>query len=380
VGGILFGPFWGVIYTITGATAGACLAFLVSRYIARDWVASKLKGPRWRRLDEGVERQGWKVVAFTRPIPVFPFNLLNYAFGLTKVRFLDYAVATFVFMLPACIAFIVFSSSLLDVLRGRISPAFIAGLLLIVAVSSIPIFYQRYKEKKGAEDLLSGAVPPTTAQEEERLTEPNLKRSLLRKGITLALIAAVVLVGYQLVLHYWYFLNAYMYTLEFYVLFALHNLRTSNLRLFIELLSSLGPLGAFLMLLYSHAVQSLWLPFTRQILPQAAISALGLGVGSLYTYLSFVIVGLASFGLGVFFLGDIVSLIRAGSPKDYRHRLSRGVDLPLALLLAVPYVPLAIPGVIAGLLRLPWKTMLGLLLAGLFARALWLILFPQMFI
>jgi uncharacterized membrane protein YdjX (TVP38/TMEM64 family)/Fe-S oxidoreductase len=179
VGGILFGPFWGVIYTITGATAGACLAFLVSRYIARDWVASKLKGPRWRRLDEGVERQGWKVVAFTRLIPVFPFNLLNYAFGLTKVRFLDYAVATFVFMLPACIAFIVFSSSLLDVLRGRISPAFIAGLLLIVAVSSIPIFYQRYKEKKGAADLLSGTAPPKPAREEEQQTEPNLKKSLL---------------------------------------------------------------------------------------------------------------------------------------------------------------------------------------------------------
>ena len=51
VGGILFGPLWGVVYTITGATAGACLAFLVSRYIARDWVAAKLKGPRWRRLE-----------------------------------------------------------------------------------------------------------------------------------------------------------------------------------------------------------------------------------------------------------------------------------------------------------------------------------------
>ena len=380
VGGILFGPFWGVIYTITGATAGACLAFLVSRYIARDWVAAKLKGPRWRRLDEGVERHGWKVVAFTRLIPVFPFNLLNYAFGLTKVRFLDYAVATFVFMLPACIAFIVFSSSLLDVLRGRISPAFIAGLLLIVAVSSIPIFYRRYKEKKGAADLLSGTAPPKPAREEERQTEPNLKKSLRHKGIALAVSAAAVLVGYLLVLHYWYFLNAYIYTLEFYVLFAVHNLQKANLGLFKELLSSLGPVGAFLMLLYSHVVQSFWLPFTRQILPQAAISALGLGVGGLYTYLSFVIVGLASFGLGVFFLGDIVPLIQARSQQDYQQRLTRGAVLPLALLLAVPYVPLAIPGVVAGLTRLPWKTMLCLLLVGLCARALWLILFPQMFI
>lgn len=378
VGGILFGPFWGVVYTITGATAGACLAFLVTRYIARDWVASKLKGPRWRRLDEGVERHGWKVVAFTRLVPAFPFNLLNYAFGLTKVRFLDYAVATFVFMLPACIAFIVFSSSLLDVLRGRISPAFIAGLLLIVAVSSIPLLYKRYKEKKGAADLLSGANSKPV-REEKSQTEPNLKRSLLRKGIALAAAAATVLVGYRLVLHYWYFLNAYMYILEFYVRFAAHNLRKANLGLFIELLSALGPLGAFLMLLYSHVVQSFWLPFTRQILPQAAISALGLGLGGFYTYLSFIIVGMASFGLGVFFLGDIVPLFQARSSKDYRQMFTRSAALSLALLLAVPYVPLAIPGVVAGLLRLPWKKMLALLMAGLLARALWLILFPQMF-
>jgi uncharacterized membrane protein YdjX (TVP38/TMEM64 family)/Fe-S oxidoreductase len=146
VGGLLFGPFWGVVYTITSATLGACLAFLVSRYLARDWVARKLRSPRWRRLDEEVERHGWKVVAFTRLIPLFPFNLLNYAFGLTKVKFLHYAVATLVCMLPACIAFIVFSSSLLDVVRGRISPAFLIGLALVVVVSLIPVLYQRRRK------------------------------------------------------------------------------------------------------------------------------------------------------------------------------------------------------------------------------------------
>jgi uncharacterized membrane protein YdjX (TVP38/TMEM64 family) len=152
VGGILFGPFWGVVYTITSATAGACVAFLVSRYLAREWVESKLRSPRWRKLDEGVERHGWKVVAFTRLIPLFPFNLLNYAFGLTKIPFLHYAVTTFFCMLPACIAFIVFSSSLLDLVRGRVSPWFIAGIALIAAVSLIPLFYKKYKAKKGIDD------------------------------------------------------------------------------------------------------------------------------------------------------------------------------------------------------------------------------------
>ena len=152
VGGILFGPLWGVTYTIIGSTMGACVAFLVSRYLAREWVEERLKSPRWRRLDQGVEKHGWKVVAFTRLIPLFPFNLLNYAFGLTRIDFLQYAVTTFFCMLPACIAFIVFSSSLLDLVRGKVSAAFIIGLFLVVLVSLFPLFYRRYKAKKGGDD------------------------------------------------------------------------------------------------------------------------------------------------------------------------------------------------------------------------------------
>ena len=154
VGGILFGPFWGVIYTITSSTAGACIAFLVSRYVTRDWIEGRLRSPRWRRLDEGVEKHGWKVVAFTRLIPLFPFNLLNYAFGMTKIGFWPYAVTTFICMLPACIAFIVFSSSLLDLIKGKISASFIIGIVLIVMVSLIPLFYKRYQKKKGIGDPL----------------------------------------------------------------------------------------------------------------------------------------------------------------------------------------------------------------------------------
>ena len=151
IGGVLFGPFWGVIYTISGATIGAGLAFLIARYLGRDWVASKLTGSKWQKLDEDVARNGWKVVAFTRLIPLFPFNLLNYAFGLTRIRFLDYVVTSFICMLPACIAYIVFSSSLLDVLRGRISVEFVVGLLLIVGVSLIPILYRKRQAKQSAQ-------------------------------------------------------------------------------------------------------------------------------------------------------------------------------------------------------------------------------------
>jgi len=155
-GGLIFGPFWGVVYTITSSTAGACLAFLISRYLARDWIEKKLRSPRWKRLDEEVERQGWKVVAITRLIPLFPFNLLNYAFGLTRIKFVHYAVTTFICMLPACIAFIVFSSSLGDLLSGRLSSTFIIGIVLIVLVSMFPMLYRRLK--RPAEESPAPAV------------------------------------------------------------------------------------------------------------------------------------------------------------------------------------------------------------------------------
>lgn len=147
VGGILFGPLWGVIYTIISATAGASLAFLISRYLARDIVESKMNGPRWQNLNEQVERDGWKIVALTRLIPLFPFNMLNYAFGLTGIKFSHYCLATFIFMLPGTIAFIVFSSSLPELFKGHLTLTSGLSIGLIVVISILPVFYKRLKQR-----------------------------------------------------------------------------------------------------------------------------------------------------------------------------------------------------------------------------------------
>jgi len=142
IGGVLFGPIGGTVYTSIGATIGASIAFLIARYLGRGWVEAMLKG-RWKELDSEVERQGWKIVAFTRLTPLFPFNLLNYAFGLTRIRFSHYLAASFIFMLPGIIAYVMFSSSLLGLLKGNVSKEFLIGLILIIAVSAIPIAYKR---------------------------------------------------------------------------------------------------------------------------------------------------------------------------------------------------------------------------------------------
>lgn len=103
-GGALFGPVLGTFYNLTGATLGAALAFLIARYLASDWVAGKAGG-RVKQLIDGVENEGWRFVAFVRLVPLFPFNLLNYALGLTRLKFSHYLTATYVFMLPGAIAY-----------------------------------------------------------------------------------------------------------------------------------------------------------------------------------------------------------------------------------------------------------------------------------
>ena len=145
--GLLFGPVMGLAYTMVGATGGATLAFLTSRYLAGDWVRRKVAGTGLARLDQKVAEEGWKVVAFTRLVPVFPFFLLNYAFGLTRVRLSHYVVTTFVCMLPATVAFILFSSSLLDLLQGRVTAPFVGGLFLLGAVGTIPFLVKRFWKK-----------------------------------------------------------------------------------------------------------------------------------------------------------------------------------------------------------------------------------------
>ena len=103
-GGALFGPVYGTLYNLSGATLGATLAFLTARYLAHDWVARRA-GERVQQLVAGVEREGWRFVAFVRLVPLFPFNLLNYALGLTRIRLSHYIITTFIFMAPAGAAY-----------------------------------------------------------------------------------------------------------------------------------------------------------------------------------------------------------------------------------------------------------------------------------
>jgi uncharacterized membrane protein YdjX (TVP38/TMEM64 family) len=104
--GAIFGVVQGTIVVFVGATRGSTTAFLVSRYIARGAVARRVEGDRrFAAIDSAVERQGRQIVFLLRLSPIFPFSLLNYALGLTRVRLADYVVASFG-MLPGTLLYV----------------------------------------------------------------------------------------------------------------------------------------------------------------------------------------------------------------------------------------------------------------------------------
>jgi uncharacterized membrane protein YdjX (TVP38/TMEM64 family) len=116
-GGAIFGLARGVVYVFVAATLGAAGAFLVSRYFARGAVERRIAGnPRFAAIDRAVAAEGRKIVFLLRLSPAFPFTLLNYALGLTRVSFADYVVAS-VGMIPGTFLYVYYGKLAGDVAR-----------------------------------------------------------------------------------------------------------------------------------------------------------------------------------------------------------------------------------------------------------------------
>jgi uncharacterized membrane protein YdjX (TVP38/TMEM64 family) len=145
-GGALFGPLAGALLSLTGATAGATVAFLLARYMAADWVERQL-GPRLQAIKAGVEREGWRFVAFVRLVPVFPFNLLNYALGLTRLSVRTFAITSWMTMAPGALAYAYLGAAGREAVSG--GPALVrTGLLaltLLAAVALLPTLIRHWR-------------------------------------------------------------------------------------------------------------------------------------------------------------------------------------------------------------------------------------------
>jgi uncharacterized membrane protein YdjX (TVP38/TMEM64 family) len=147
--GAVYGVLWGSVLVSISATLGATAAFLVGRYIAREWVAKRTRGSaRFRAVDEAVAREGWKIVGLTRLSPAFPFVLLNYFFGITKVSLRDVFFASMIGMIPAIVMYVYIGSlagSLASIggQRNRTSAEWVLYGIGLVATVAVAVFVTR---------------------------------------------------------------------------------------------------------------------------------------------------------------------------------------------------------------------------------------------
>ncbi len=157
--GILFGVVWGSLYVLIGATLGAIGAFLLGRYLVRGWVSSKIaQSPKFQGIDRAVAQEGLKIVLLTRLSPVFPFNLLNYAFGITSVSLKDYALGS-VGMVPGTVLYVYVGSlgGTLAQLGSKIEPNPLLQWMIraigFAATLAVTIYVTRLAQRELAKEL-----------------------------------------------------------------------------------------------------------------------------------------------------------------------------------------------------------------------------------
>ena|ERR1051326_1102445 len=141
--GFLYGAIIGTLVVSPASVAGATLAFLIARYLARDWVTRRLKKyPQAAAIDRAIEKNGFKAVVLLRLQPVLPFNILNYALGLTSIRLRDYMLASWIGMFPATVLYVYLGSimnDISDLLRGRPNSGMAGHLLLWGGLAAIVV-------------------------------------------------------------------------------------------------------------------------------------------------------------------------------------------------------------------------------------------------
>jgi pyruvate/2-oxoglutarate dehydrogenase complex dihydrolipoamide dehydrogenase (E3) component/uncharacterized membrane protein YdjX (TVP38/TMEM64 family) len=165
VAGALFGPVLGVILVNIAATIGASLAFLIGRYVAREAVVNWLaKSEKFQKLDQLTAEHGGIMVALTRLVPIFPFNLLNYGFGLTKVPFWTYVFYTWLCTLPGTILYVVGAAAVSRALMEEMIPWFLVGSFLVILVF-LTFLVRSARSKLQASEIktAAGVIPAMAA-------------------------------------------------------------------------------------------------------------------------------------------------------------------------------------------------------------------------
>lgn len=148
-GGLIFGALFGVIYTVIGAGIGLSLAFLIARYIARGFIEKKFGNTEaFKRIDEGVKNQGWFILATTRLIPIFPFGIQNYVYGLTSIGFLQYSLLSTLFIIPGTSVYVILAGAVASGDTAKATKLAIIASLIFFAIMVVTKLIARKGKKE----------------------------------------------------------------------------------------------------------------------------------------------------------------------------------------------------------------------------------------
>ena len=149
LGGGLFGPATGTLLSVIGATASATLAFLLARRLVREQVRLRA-GPRVCRVLRGVEAEGWRFVAMTRLIPVFPFAPTNYALGITGIGLRSYMLTTAIALIPNLAAYTWLGYATRQAMTGaeNMIELYLVGVALLALLLFLPGFVRRLRHAR----------------------------------------------------------------------------------------------------------------------------------------------------------------------------------------------------------------------------------------
>ncbi|MBK8295406.1 MAG: TVP38/TMEM64 family protein [Solirubrobacterales bacterium] len=152
--GALFGPVWGSVLTVIGATIGATAAYLIAQHLGRDRVHASL-GPRLLRFDESLTRTGFISVLILRLLPIAPFNVSNYALGVTGIELRPYVLATAIGIVPGTVAYVALGSTI----RDPTSIGFILSVAAVLVLTAIAyLLNRRNSRQEGGEEQASGVT------------------------------------------------------------------------------------------------------------------------------------------------------------------------------------------------------------------------------
>jgi hypothetical protein len=208
------------------------------------------------------------------------------------------------------------------------------------------------------------------------------KKIMLKKIIAFFVVSVLILASVMVVRHYFYILDSYYYSAEFHVNFMNNNLKSANIELVTDYFKSLKTIPKiFPFLLFAYLIKNFWLFFSKPILVSVITSAAGLYQSAVLNYISLLSIGLISFGLGIFFLGDIVPLFfKKKGWQDvpaFKKYITYGIT---GALFSIPIMPIVIPAFLSALIRIGIKPAATIMLVSFVIRLFLLISFPNIFI